>query len=216
MPNAGPNSRPSSGDRHGARAPLTRERIVDAALEVADAEGIDALTLRRLAEALDVHPTSIYHHLASKEAILDALTERLMTEAALPPVFDDWRDWVRTFAGAMRRLARAHAGGFMVLTRRPADGPVASDHSEAAIEAFCRTGWAPDAAAYAVRGVALAVLGLSLNECEPVRPSLVRDVTHLSPERHPRIFEAFESMTRGQDALWETVVEALIRGLEAR
>lgn len=197
-----------------ARAPLDRERIVDAAVSVADAEGIEALTLRRLATQLQVHPTSVYHYLPSKEAILDALVERLVTEAGLPSAVADWRDWVRDFGAALRGLARRHPGAFLVFTRRPAEGPVASRHTEAALDAFRRAGFSPATARSAVTGTALAVLGLALDECPPVGPWVEPDVTHLSPERHPRTFEL--AGVRDRDGRWELVLEGLVVGLARR
>ena len=66
----------------GVREPLTRVRIVEAALEIIDDEGLDALNMRRLAAAVGVKPMSLYHHVANKEAILDAVAE-CIAEAAL-------------------------------------------------------------------------------------------------------------------------------------
>lgn len=198
------------------RVPLSRERILRAAVEVADAEGIDAVTLRRLAEALDVHPTSLYNHLESKEAILDGIVEELMTEANLPTVVDDWRDWVRTFAYTMRDVARAHPGAYLVFTRRPAEGPIASDQTEAALDAFCRAGFDITRARDAVVGTSLTVLGLALNECPPVGPTIAPDVSHRTHDRHPRIFEALEGAGEDADAMWEFVIESLIAGFGVR
>ncbi len=64
----------------GARARLTRERVLLAARDLADADGVDALTMRRLAEALGVEAMSLYHHVPNKDAILDGLAELVFTE----------------------------------------------------------------------------------------------------------------------------------------
>src|SRR3954463_11403919 len=93
---------------------LSRELVLQTAVRVADAEGIDAVTLRRLADALGVHPTSIYNHVSSKEAILDGVVEKLFVEANPPLTVTDWREWMRGFAAAMRRIALAHPGAFVV------------------------------------------------------------------------------------------------------
>ncbi|MHB8450319.1 MAG: TetR/AcrR family transcriptional regulator [Mycobacteriales bacterium] len=199
----------------GAERPwLDRERIVEAAVDVADRDGIDALTLRRLASALGVHPTSIYHYLASKDAILDGVVEWLVAEAGLPTEVADWRTWVYEFAAALRGLARSHPGAFLVFIRRPAEGPVASRHTEAALDAFRRAGFAPSVARLAVAGTALAVLGLALDECPPAEPWVEPDLTHLSPESHPRTFETVEPVDR--DAMWELVLDGLVLGLAHR
>ncbi|MDP9100868.1 MAG: TetR/AcrR family transcriptional regulator [Actinomycetota bacterium] len=196
-----------------ARLPLTRSRVLDAAVELADSHGIDAVTLRRLAEALGVHPTSIYNHLPSKEAILDGVSERLVEQACLGAAFPSWREWVRSFAHAMRGLAQAHPGAFAVFTRRPAQGPGADAHLEAALDAFRRAGFAPRAANEAVTGVSLALMGLALNEgavAGPATPGLA----HLLPERYPRISEAAQAVPASTDGVWDLMVAALIRGLE--
>jgi AcrR family transcriptional regulator len=198
-----------------ARVPLSRERILQAAVEVADAEGIDALTLRRLAEALDVHPTSIYNHVPSKEAILDGLTETLIEAAQLPLVVEDWREWVRAFARGMRTVARSHPGAYFVFTRRPAEGPLASEHAEVALDAFRSDGFSVTRARDAVVGTSLTVLGLALNECPPVGLTIAPDTTHLTRDRFPRIFEALEDAGDDADATWDYVIEGLITGFDA-
>jgi AcrR family transcriptional regulator len=197
-----------------ARPTLTQARIVDAAIEVADAEGIDALTLRRLAEALEVHPTSIYNHLASKEAILGALAEALVAEAGLATAYDDWRDWVRAFAEGLRRLARRHPGAFMVFTRTAAVGPAAAAHTEAALDALRRAGWSAVEAAQVFGGVTLALLGLALNECPPTNGWVEPDRDAVDPVAHPRIQEVLENAMPGdEDGIWTTTIDALIAGL---
>jgi AcrR family transcriptional regulator len=194
------------------RQALSRDRVIAAAVAIADSEGIDALTLRRLAEALGVHPTSIYNHVPSKEAILDGLIETLFVEAGIDPTIDDWREWVQAFAAGMREIARRHPGAFMVFTRRPAEGPVASQQTEAALEAFRRAGFTPAAAAECITGISLAVLGMALNECPPVGPTVAPDLTHLSTERFPRIFEA-SAADPDPDVMWSRIIDALIAGL---
>ena len=197
------------------RERLSAERIVAAAIEVADREGVEAITMRRLAEALDVHPTSMYNHLPSKEAILDGVADRLIAEAGLPTAFDTWQDWVRTLARGLRDIARAHPGAFLVFTQRGAVGPAASAHTEGALDAFRRAGFSPLTSAKAVTGVALACLGVALNECPPTTPVPTPDFSHLSREKFPRIHEASDAAVGHENEIWDLVVESLIRGLGA-
>lgn len=195
------------------REPLTRERVLAAAVAVADEQGIDALTLRRLAEALRVHPTSIYNHLPSKEAILDGVAEQLVNEAALPTSFTTWPDWVRAFAAAMRGLAQRHPGAFAVFTRRPAQGAGAEEHLEAALEAFAQDGFSTGEANAAVAGTALTVMGLALNEAPRPAPAPTPGLAHFQPDRYPRIAAAVAAVPETTDGIWELIVEALIVGL---
>jgi len=204
-----------NGEVVARRVPLGVDRVIDAALRVADAEGIDAVTLRRLAQDLGVHPTSIYNHVPSKEAILDGLLERLLQEAQLPESFSEWGDWVRAFADALARLAAAHPGAFLVFSRRQALGPTALVQTEAALDAFRRAGLSAEQAGRAVAGTSLALLGLALNESPPVGPWGQPDAAVLSAREFPRIVEALAVNEENSSAMWALMVDSLISGLTA-
>lgn len=198
-----------------ARTPLSRERVLAAAVALADREGAQALTVRRLAEDLSVHPTSLYNHLPNKGAILDGVVELLFQEVEVPPRDGSWQDWVRALAGSLRALARAHPGAFMVLTRRPAQTRAAYDLSEIGLEAFVRAGFSPAQALQAVGGVSLALLGLALNECPPMGDWV--DPGDAALAEHPRLREAAALLEPGnEDDHWALLVEAIVDGLRPR
>jgi AcrR family transcriptional regulator len=91
--------------------PLTRERIVVAAVAMADAEGLEAITMRRLGAALDREAMSLYHHIPSKEALLAALVDTVLEELARHSAaidYDDWRVTVRARCLAARDLMLRH------------------------------------------------------------------------------------------------------------
>jgi AcrR family transcriptional regulator len=201
-----------------ARPALSRERVIQAAIDVADAEGVEAVTMRRLAEALHVHPTSLYNHLPTKEAILDGIADALIGEADFPATFDHWSDWVRVMAVGLRDAARAHPGAFLVLAQRAASGPFASAVSEAALDAFRREGFTAQRAAEALAAVSLALLGVALNECPPTAPFTETDPRELPADEYPRIAEvmAVAPELGNTDGVWELVVDSLIAGLTAR
>ena len=95
------------------RAPLSRERLVAAAMELADAEGISAITMRRLAADLGVEAMSLYHHVPGKELLLDGLTEAILAEinsavAARIRPDDDWRTALRHRCLAAREVMVRH------------------------------------------------------------------------------------------------------------
>ena len=200
------------------RQPLSRERVVTAGLAIADAEGVDAVTMRRLAEELSVHPTSLYNHLPTKEAILDAMTDALIAEAELPQANESWQDWVHAMANGMRTVARAHPRAFLVLTQRAAIGPAAREVTEAALDAFRRGGFTPQQASEAVAAVSLTTLGVALNECPPTSPFVTPEFSEDDARRFPRIAEAV-ALPLGPDALdgvWQLVVGGLINELSGR
>lgn len=95
--------RPKSGE-----AGLTRERILDAALRLADEGGMAVLSMRGLAKELGVDPMAIYHHLPNKEAVISGIVGSVFAEMRVPQAEGDWREQVRSFARAYRDLARAH------------------------------------------------------------------------------------------------------------
>lgn len=196
-----------------ARTRLSRDRVLAAAVALADREGAQALTVRRLAEDLSVHPTSLYNHLPNKGAILDGVVELLFEEVEVPPRDGSWQDWVRALAGSLRALARAHPGSFMVLTRRPAQTRAAYDLSEIGFEAFVRGGFPAVQALQVVGGVSLALLGLALNECPPMGDWV--DPGDAALAEHPRLREAAALMQpEDEDGHWDVLVEALIAGLQ--
>jgi len=102
-----------------ARAPLTREAIVTAALAEIDAKGLEALSMRRLGAALGVEAMALYHHFGSKGELLDGVMERLLAEAELPapgsmPPLERLRTFVRTY----RQIAIRHPQAFVLLAVR--------------------------------------------------------------------------------------------------
>jgi len=92
------------------RPPLTRAQVVSEALAAIDADGVDALTMRKLADRLGVYPTAVYWHAGNKAALLAAVCEHVLAELELPPVHDgtDWQEWIRAMARAARATLHAH------------------------------------------------------------------------------------------------------------
>src|SRR5690349_9083372 len=81
-----------------ARHPLSRDRVLDAAIAFADAEGLEALSMRKLAQALGVEAMSLYNHVSSKADLVEAMVDRVVGEIELPDPAGDWEAAVRTCA----------------------------------------------------------------------------------------------------------------------
>ena len=91
------------------REPLTRERIVDAAFRIVDAGGLDAVSMRSVAEALGTGPASLYAHVSGKEELLSLLTERLAGELRLPePDPERWQEQIKELVREMHSVLLAH------------------------------------------------------------------------------------------------------------
>jgi TetR/AcrR family tetracycline transcriptional repressor len=91
-----------------ARERLDRRRVLQAALEVIDRDGLDALTMRRLATELEVDPMTVHHHARGKESLLDGVAELLWEEVEHPRPPRDAKDVLRTLAHAVRGLFHRH------------------------------------------------------------------------------------------------------------
>lgn len=93
-----------------ARETLTREAIVEAALQLADSEGLDAVSLRRVGSMLGVTAMALYRYVASKEELLGAMMDRVFAEFEVPdtPPDGDWREQLREYGRCFRRLLLAH------------------------------------------------------------------------------------------------------------
>jgi len=105
----------------GDRVALSRARILDAALQIVDAEGLEALSMRRLGAALGVEAMSLYHHFASKEEVLHGLVVAVLGRVPLPEAVPlDWREAVRDGFIAFRQVMLAHPAVFPLVSSKPA------------------------------------------------------------------------------------------------
>ena len=132
--------------------PLTAERVLDGALVLADRIGLEALTIRRLAEELGVKPMTIYHYLPSKDAIVGGMVERVFAEIDLPPEELPWAQAVRVRCVSSRRALNRHPWAAPLMESRTSPGPVSLRHHEAVLACLRRggLGWQLTAHAYAI------------------------------------------------------------------
>ena len=106
-------------------SPLNREVVLHTALQIIDEEGIEGLSMRRLARALDRDPMSLYRHASTKAELLDAVAERVLGELAVDTTDEDWAAQLHTVARQFRDLARAHPNVVPLLVTRPLATPLA-------------------------------------------------------------------------------------------
>ena len=105
-------------------APLTREELFEHALRIADTEGLEALTMRRLAAEVGVEAASLYHHLPNKEALLDGVLVRMRSELQIPdPLPEDWKDLMLAIWSEYRRNLTAHPNLMSLAGRRVESDP---------------------------------------------------------------------------------------------
>ncbi len=196
---------------------LSRERIVAAALALADAEGLDALSTRRLATELSVSGPSLYNHFATKDELLDAVMDSVIGEVDLSMFTAGchWptalRDWARSYRAALA----AHPQIVPVLAQGPGRRPNALRLADAVYGCLVEAGWPRGQATrigalmrYFVTGSALGSFAAGFSEDAGLYAD---DYPHLG-EAH-RIAEHRREIDEGA---FETGLEALLEGLELR
>ncbi len=158
MPSDAAQTRPPATPPPAGRPALTREQVLVAALEIIDQYGVEALTMRRLGQALDRNPMGIYRHAADKDALLDGVVEHVLSALVVfgdPGV--DWETALRRTAQAFRRIALAHPNAVPLLVTRSVTGPLALRPLgtlrllEELLEVFIGAGFDPHGALHATR-----------------------------------------------------------------
>lgn len=134
------------------RPALTRDRVLEGALALADEIGMERFTIRRLAERLDTKPMSIYHHVPSKEEIVDGMVDLVFDEIELPPEDLEWQSAVRLRCLSARDVLRRHPWAPPLMESRSNPGPATLRHHDAMLSTLRRGGlsWELTAHAYAI------------------------------------------------------------------
>jgi AcrR family transcriptional regulator len=151
--------------------PLSRATIVAAAIEIADAEGIEAVSIRRLATKLGARPMSLYSHIERKGDLIDLMVDEVMGGSILPgPVpSDDWRDDLRRIAQRTRENTRAHPWMIAAAFRRPFIGPNALGHIDQSLAAVSSLPLAPERKRAALLAIDTYTLGFVRWELKSMR-----------------------------------------------
>jgi AcrR family transcriptional regulator len=118
-----------------AKPALSRAAIVAAAIEVADAEGLEAVSIRRIATELEARPMSLYSHIESKHELIDLMVDEVIAGNLIEEVPEDWREALRQIAQATREVARAHQWMIVAAFGRPRLGPNTLRHIDQSLAA---------------------------------------------------------------------------------
>lgn len=118
-----PEQPPRGRGRNRLQPALSREEIVDAAIAVADAEGADAVSMRKIAQVLRAGPMSLYWHVTNKEHLLDLMFDALDAEVEVPEPSGDWRADLQRLARSRRAMLHRHLWAMEFIGGRPPLGP---------------------------------------------------------------------------------------------
>lgn len=146
------------------RAPLTRERILQAALVLADRGGIEALSMRRLGEKLQVEAMSLYNHVADKDDILDGIVDLVFGEIAVPSRQAGWKAALRRRAISAHEALLRHPWATSLMQSRTKPGPATLRHHNAVLGNLRDAGFSVDMAAHAFSVMDGYIYGFALQQ----------------------------------------------------
>ncbi|WP_369393268.1 TetR/AcrR family transcriptional regulator [Streptomyces sp. CG1] len=152
------------------RKPLNRDRVLRAAVALADRVGIGALSMRSLAHELDVVPMALYKHVANKEQLLDGMVDVIVGEIEPPAGEADWKSAIRRRILSARRALLRHPWASRVIESRTAPTPGVLDYLNSIIGMFRAGGLSADLTHHAMHALGSRVWGFT-QELFPASPS---------------------------------------------
>jgi AcrR family transcriptional regulator len=154
----------TTGHAAGRRTPLSRDRVLRTAVARADQDGISALSMRKLGEALGVEAMSLYNHVASKSDLLDGMIDIVFSEIDLPSGDSDWKDAMRRRAISARQVLRRHPWAIGLMESRTSPGPATLRHHDAVLGCLRRAGFSIELTAHAYSLLDSYIYGFALQE----------------------------------------------------
>jgi AcrR family transcriptional regulator len=146
------------------RIPVTRQRVLNTAVALADADGVGSLSMRKLARELGVEAMSLYHHVANKDDILDGIVDVVFSEIELPPGDVGWRAAMRERALSAREVLLRHPWAIGLMESRSTPGPATLRHHDAVLGILRGAGFSVEMAAHAFNVLDSYIYGFALQE----------------------------------------------------
>lgn len=198
---------------------LNRERILDAALRIADSDGLDALTMRRLAADLGTSPMATYRHIPGKPELLGLLAERFTESLPRLDTAKDWRGEISRYFTDFYHYLSEHPGVATVLVTRPIAGPQALKSGEEALRVFRSAGMSRLLAVQAFTALASYSIGAALYASSRAtvaaagQPAASRGLTELPADEYPTLHDVADQLLQQSGAdLFRSGLAHLISG----
>jgi len=206
------------------RTPLSREGILQSALELADASGVEALTMRRIGEELGFEAMSLYRHVANKDDLLDGMLDLVVSEWQLPGAEGNWADEIRTSARSVHDALRRHSWAAQLLVTRLSMQPARLAYMDALLGTLRRGGFDADRTYYLYHLIDGFIFGFSLWEIAytSTAPDFQERATKLMQsipwENYPDLAEhSHQHMTEGphsEVSSFEVGLDLILGGLQ--
>jgi AcrR family transcriptional regulator len=208
-----------------SREPLTRGRVLQAAVTLADESGIEALSMRNLARGLGVVPMALYKHVANKDELLDGMIDVVVGEIDPPTEGTDWKTAIRERILSARRALLRHPWASRVIESRPEPTPTVIEYMDSMLGLFRSGGFSVDMTHHAVHAMGSRLLGFSqelFDDTAAAPPD--SEVIQAMAKRYPYIGELVRSITHDDASVvgggcddqfeFEFALDLMLDGLE--
>src|ERR671918_868106 len=180
------------------REPLTRDRVLRAALALADHGGVEALSMRNLARELGVVPMALYKHVANKDELLDGMIDVVVGEIDPPETGVDWKTAIRRRILSARRALLRHPWASRVMESRAEPTPTVLAYMDSMMGMFLAGGFSIDLTHHAMHAMGSRMLGFSqelFNDSGDADAQLESEFLRAMADSYPNIYELFLAVT---------------------
>lgn len=213
---------PSGAPRRGRKPGLSREEIAKVALEMIDAEGLEILTMQRLAERIGIGTMTLYGYFRSKDELLQAVVDAAVHPAERLRIEGTWRQQLRTVVGAAHRTLSRHPALVQIRFRQPILRPDALRFGERLVGILTEAGFPPPDAASAFRLIFTYTFGFAglspLAGAPAARERAAAAAASLDPDRFPYLTATADHWTQamaGSEQFYYGL-DRILDGLAAR
>ena len=209
-----------------ARIPLTRDRVLQAAIRIADEEGLDALTMRRLGQELDVQAMSLYNHVANKEDLRHGIVEIVMGEVEVPSDAADWKAALRSSAISAYEAFIRHPWACSLHNATPRISDARMLWMEGVLKTLRQAGFSPNMTHHAyhaldshITGFTLWVVSMPFDSREELLDMAAEFIPQI-PDQYPYVIEHakehLEDPDPNEPSEFEFGLDLILEGLERR
>jgi AcrR family transcriptional regulator len=209
------------------RVPLSKERVLGAAVALADAQGVEGLSMRKLAQELGVVPMALYKHVANKDELLDAMVDVVVGEIDPPAGGTDWKTAMRRRVLSARGALLRHPWASRVMESRASPTPAVLAYMDSMIGMFRAGGFSIDLTHHAMHAMGSRLLGFSqelFDETADVGPGMDAETLRELAGAFPHITELVVAITHDQASVvgvgcddqfeFEFALDLMLDGLE--
>ena len=207
--------------------PLSKERVLDAAVALADAQGVEALSMRKIAQELGVVPMALYKHVANKDELLDGMVDVVVGEIDPPAGGTDWKTAMRRRVLSARGALLRHPWASRVMESRTSPTPAVLAYMDSMIGMFRAGGFTIDLTHHAMHAMGSRLLGFSqelFDETADVGPGMDAETLRELAGTFPHITELVVAITHDQASVvgqgcddqfeFEFALDLILDGLE--